>query len=63
MSDPHAEGREAFDCGKDDSANPYDPETQEAEHFQWNDGWRDACDDACDIGVDGLVTSITKTVI
>ena len=37
---PHyAEGADAGLAGLPDSANPYDPETQEDAHLSWNDGW------------------------
>lgn len=32
-------GREAYDCGRPDTANPFDPRTEEAQHLAWNDGW------------------------
>ena len=37
--DPYAEGADAGLAGQLDSANPYDPETQEDAHLSWNDGW------------------------
>ena len=37
--DPYAEGADAGLAGQPDSANPYDPETQEDAHLSWNDGW------------------------
>ena len=44
-NDPYAEGREAFDAGKGEDANPYDLSDNESAHLMWNDGWSDAADD------------------
>lgn len=38
-NDPHAEGFQAHMDGLDESANPYDIETQEDDYLSWNDGW------------------------
>jgi hypothetical protein len=43
-SDPFAEGREAHDAGLSETANPYDPESDE--FLSWNDGWSAAEDEA-----------------
>lgn len=38
MDDPYAEGVDAALAGMPETANPYDPEDEEA-HMSWNDGW------------------------
>lgn len=40
--DPYAEGKDAYLAGKDESANPYDPASDELANMEWNDGWADA---------------------
>lgn len=40
------EGAEAYINGAPMDANPYDFETQEALHLNWNDGWNNAADEA-----------------
>lgn len=42
--DPYAEGYEAHDCNLDESANPYDLQTDEEAHLEWNDGWNAAAE-------------------
>lgn len=43
-TDPHAEGREAHDAGKSETANPY---PEDSDNFMsWNDGWNEAAEDA-----------------
>lgn len=44
-SDPHAEGHDAYLAGLPETANPYDPETDEEAHLSWNDGWNAASDE------------------
>lgn len=41
MSDPFAEGEDAFHTGLDESANPYDPDGIDGgdAFMSWNDGW------------------------
>lgn len=36
-NDPYAEGREAHDCGKSISSNPYELDTDD--YQSWDDGW------------------------
>ena len=43
-NDPHAEGREAHNCGQSETANPY-PEDSD-DHLSWNDGWEAAAEEA-----------------
>jgi hypothetical protein len=38
-TDPYEEGADAAIAGKPESANPYDLQTEEADHFSWNDGF------------------------
>ncbi len=38
--DAYADGADAFYAGKSDTANPFDPATDE--HLDWNDGWINA---------------------
>lgn len=44
IPDPFALGREAYDCGRPDTANPFDPRAEEAAHLAWNDGWEAGLD-------------------
>ena len=37
--DPYAEGKEARLGGQSETANPYDPDEDEAAFMFWNDGW------------------------
>lgn len=37
--DPYAEGLEARISGRDETANPYDPNDEAEAHCAWNDGW------------------------
>ena len=46
MTDAMMEGAEAYINGAPLDANPYDLFTQEALHFDWNDGWEHAADEA-----------------
>lgn len=43
--DPYAEGVDAFMEGLSETANPYDPETEEEAHCSWNDGWHSGGED------------------
>jgi hypothetical protein len=45
--DPFAEGADARLGGRDESANPFDPETEFDAYCSWNDGWAsiDAADE------------------
>lgn len=40
--DPYAEGREAFDAGWSEDANPYEPEDDR--FLLWKDGYSDAAE-------------------
>ena len=42
--DPNAEGREAYNGGQSETANPY-PENSD-DHLSWNDGWEAAAEEA-----------------
>lgn len=43
-ADPYAEGADAWLAGEPETANPYDPESDE--YLSWSDGWSDAENDA-----------------
>lgn len=43
-NDPFAEGREAHDSNKPETANPY-PEDSD-DHLSWNDGWNEGAEEA-----------------
>lgn len=49
-NDPFAEGREAYDAGKMETANPYD--SQDDAFLSWNDGWETAAKEADEDGED-----------
>lgn len=46
QNDPYAEGYDAGLAGQSETANPYDLDTQEADHMSWNDGYMAAEADA-----------------
>lgn len=46
MSDAFAEGREAYDAGKPETANPYDWELDGELSDMWLDGWNAAAEEA-----------------
>lgn len=48
--DPYAEGREAHDAGKPETANPYDMDdlSDDENAMAWNDGWNAAAEDAAE---------------
>lgn len=39
VRDPYAEGYDARIAGRSDSENPYDLQSDEIAHLEWNDGW------------------------
>lgn len=48
--DPYAEGREAYDAGQPETANPYDTDDcgDEEAILAWLDGWNAAAEEAED---------------